>query len=60
MSLAAERMRAALGLIWSYSTSSRGMIKGERGSGQQHGCIAGCLEFSGLSLGQVDRKILEF
>lgn len=51
MSLAAEQMRAALGLIWSYSTSSYGMIKGERGSGQQHGCVAECLEFSGLSLG---------
>lgn len=51
MSLAAEQMRAALGLIWSYSTSSHGMIEGERGSGQQHGCVAGCLEFSGLRLG---------
>lgn len=27
------------------------MMKGERGSGQQHGCVAGCLEFSGLILG---------
>lgn len=51
MSLAAEEMRAALGLIWSYNTSSPRMIKGERGSGQQHGHGAGCLEFSGLILG---------
>lgn len=51
MSLVAEEMKAALGLSWSYSTSSHGMIKGERGSGQQHGHGAGYLEFSGLILG---------
>ena len=58
MSLVAEQMRAALGLIWSYSTSSHGMIKGERGSGQQHGRVTGCLEFSGPNLGWVESKML--